>query len=226
MFGRGGGTTPEEGIAEFPYRGAAWNVHAATLWQRKAREGACMKTYQKHHFPVSDIRRLIEPGPIVLVSSRDKGAANVMTMGWHTVMEFTPSLIGCVIAGGSHSHAMIRRSRQCVINVPTADIASTVVRIGNCSGADTDKFAKFRLTAQEASEVNAPLIAECYASLECRLSDAALVDKYDFFIFEVVKAHVARSPKNPKTIHYRGDGDFMIAGTTKSYRRLFRPGMV
>jgi flavin reductase (DIM6/NTAB) family NADH-FMN oxidoreductase RutF len=160
-----------------------------------------MKTYQKRDFPLSDIRRLIEPGPIVLVSS-------------------------CVIAGGNHSHNMIRRSRECVINVPEAGIAATVVKIGNCSGADIDKFGKFRLTAQDASEVEAPLIGECYASLECKLADGALIDKYNFFIFEVVKAHVAASPKNPKTIHYRGSGDFMIAGGSKSYRRLFRPGML
>jgi flavin reductase (DIM6/NTAB) family NADH-FMN oxidoreductase RutF len=185
-----------------------------------------VKIYRKDDFPVSNIRRLLEPGPIVLVSSRYKNANNIMTMGWHTVMEFSPSLIGCIVAGGNHSFEMIRRSRMCVVNVPTADIATTVVKIGNCSGADTDKFARFRLTAEDAQEVEAPLIGECYANFECRLHDGALIDKYNFFIFEVVKAHVARAPKNPKTIHYRGDGEFMLSGGTKSFRKLFRPGML
>ena len=188
--------------------------------------GQAMKIYKKRDFPVSSIRRLLEPGPIVLVSSRYKGTANIMTLGWHTVMEFSPSLVGCVIAGGNHSHDMIRKSRQCVINVPTAGIAMTVVKIGNCSGADTDKFGKFKLTAEAAIEVDAPLIAECYANLECKLADDALIDKYDFFIFEIVKAHAATAPKNPKTIHYRGDGEFMIAGGSRSYRKQFRPGML
>ena len=54
-----------------------------------------------------------------------------------------------------------------------------------------------------------------------------MVRKYNLFVFEVVKAHVARSPSVPKTIHYRGDGQFMIAGpTTSRYRRLFRPEML
>ena len=52
---------------------------------------------RKSDLPVSQIRRYLEPGPIVLVSSRWKGKANIMTLGWHTVMEFTPSLIGCMI---------------------------------------------------------------------------------------------------------------------------------
>jgi hypothetical protein len=46
-------------------------------------------------------------------------------------------------------------------------------------------------------------------------------------VFEVVKAHVATSPKLPKTIHYRGDGEFMISGEeTRKWRKLFRPGML
>ena len=185
------------------------------------------KAFDKRDFPVHEIRRFLEPCPIVLVSSAWKGATNIMTMGWHSVMEFSPSLVGCVIAGGNHSFEMIRRSRQCVINVPTVDMAETVVRIGNCSGSNTDKFAEFRLTATPAEAVSAPLIGECYANFECRLADAALVGTYNFFIFEVVKAHVARVPNYPKTIHYRGDGTFMVSGeNTARWRRLFRSGIL
>lgn len=185
-----------------------------------------MRAFRKKDFPVWNVRRFLEPGPIVLVSSAWKGQTNVMTMGWHTVMEFTPSLVGCIIAEGNHSHDMVRRSRECVINLPTDDLARTVVGIGNCSGADVDKFEKFKLTAVPAERVKAPLIKECYASFECRLADARLVRRYNFFIFEVVKAHVAASPKVPRTIHYRGNGEFMVSGGEVSYRSLFRPGML
>lgn len=185
-----------------------------------------MKVYKKSDFPVSDIRRFLEPGPVVLVSSAYKGERNIMTMGWHMVMEFAPSLIGCLISSGNHSYELISRSRECVINVPTVELARTVVKIGNCSGVDTDKFKAFKLTAVEAERVGAPLIAQCYANLECRLADASLRDKYNFFVFEVVKAHAAASPKYPKTIHYRGDGQFMVAGRALNLRRLFRPGML
>jgi flavin reductase (DIM6/NTAB) family NADH-FMN oxidoreductase RutF len=182
-----------------------------------------MRACTKKDFPVSQIRRFLEPGPIVLVSSAWKGERNIMTMGWHTVMEFTPALVGCIIAEGNHSHDMIRRSKQCVINVPTSDMARTVVRIGNCSGADVDKFEKFKLTPLDAARVSAPLIKECYANFECKLADARLVRRYNYFIFEVVKAHVATSPKVPRTIHYRGDGAFMVSGREASYRPMFRP---
>ena len=121
---------------------------------------------------------------------------------------------------------MVSRSKQCVINVPTVDLADKVVGIGNCSGAQIDKFEKFKLTAAAADEVKAPLIAECFANLECQLVDGRLRDKYNFFIFEVVKAHAPARPKYPKTIHYRGDGMFMEAGRSLNLRRLFRPDML
>lgn len=186
-----------------------------------------MRRYKKEDFPVYNVRRFLEPGPIVLVSSAHKEQTNIMTMGWHMVMEFSPALVGCLISGANHSHDLIRDSRQCVINIPTVDIAETVVKIGNTSGRDIDKFAEFGLTPTPGTHVRAPLIAECHASFECVLSDAAWVNKYNVFVFEVVKAHVATSPKVPKTIHYRGDGEFMISGEeTRKYRRLFRPGML
>lgn len=186
-----------------------------------------MTSYTKQDFPVSDVRRFLEPGPIVLVSSAWKGQQNIMTMGWHMVMETEPSLIGCYIWTENHSFEMIRRSKQCVFNVPTVDLATKVVGIGNSSGRDIDKFAKFKLTPQPAKQVKAPLIAECYANFECRLVDASLIKKYSLFVFEVLQAHVATSPKFPKTIHYRGDGLFMIAGPTVGrYRKGFKPEML
>jgi flavin reductase (DIM6/NTAB) family NADH-FMN oxidoreductase RutF len=133
-------------------------------------------------------------------------------MGWHTVMEFSPSLIGCIISNQNHSFEMIKKSKECVINIPTQEMAKKVVGIGNCSGSEIDKFKKFELTAIPATKVDAPLIQECYASFECKISDSQLVNRYNFFIFEVFKAHVAISPKYPRTLHFRGDGVFMLSG--------------
>ena len=182
-----------------------------------------MKRYTKRDFPVSDVRRFLEPGPIVLVSSAWQGKTNIMTMGWHMIMEFVPSLVGCYIWTENHSFEMIRRSKECVINIPTVDLAQKVVGIGNSSGRDIDKFAEFALTAVPATKVGAPLIAECHANFECRLADASLINKYSLFVWEVVKAHVASRPRYPQTIHYRGDGVFMVSGVnTARYRRYFK----
>jgi flavin reductase (DIM6/NTAB) family NADH-FMN oxidoreductase RutF len=182
-----------------------------------------MKIRAKQELPVDEIRRFLEPGPIVLVSSALNGETNIMTMGWHMVMGFQPSLIGCYIWDQNHSFEMVRKSRECVINIPTEDIATAVVRIGNSSGRDIDKFAAFGLTAIPAETVGAPLIGECFANYECRLFDDSLVDTHSLFVWEVVRAQVATTPRYPRTIHYRGDGVFMVSGTnTARYRPLFK----
>jgi flavin reductase (DIM6/NTAB) family NADH-FMN oxidoreductase RutF len=161
----------------------------------------------------------LEPGPVVLVTSAWKGNTNIMTMGWHMVLEFSPSLVACCISNANHSFEMIRRSHECVINVPTTDLVNEVIGIGNCSGAEVDKFKAFGLTPAPATNVSAPLIKEYYANFECRLANSSLVSKYDLFIWEVLKAHVASSPKYPETVHYRGQGVFMISGPSISLRK-------
>jgi len=183
-----------------------------------------VKNFKKKDFPVSDMRRLIEPGPIVLVSSHWKGKSNIMTMGWHMVMEY--ATIGCFIWDQNYSREMIRKSKECVINVPTYDIIRKVIAIGNSTGDEIDKFEEFGLTPQKASKVKAPLIKECYANFECRLVDTSLIRKYSLFVFDVVKAHAAVSPRFPRTIHYRGEGRFMVSGKEVNYARYFEPEML
>lgn len=189
--------------------------------QRSRAIGKRLSTPRKRDFPVSEARRYLEPGPIVLVSSHWQGRHNIMTMGWHCILEFGPSLFGCMISAGNHSFDMIRKSGECVINLPTTALTDIVCRIGNCSGSSVDKFAAFGLTASPAEQVSAPLIDQCHAAFECRLHDDVLVDKYNYFIFEIVKAHVAARPAHPETLHYTGDGVFMVAGKVISRRSLF-----
>jgi flavin reductase (DIM6/NTAB) family NADH-FMN oxidoreductase RutF len=172
----------------------------------------CMKNYKKNKYPVTDVRKFLEPTPTVLVTSAYKKEKNIMTMGWYTIMEFSPSLIGCVISSGNHSFNLIRKSKECVINIPTLELMNTVVAIGNCSGSEIDKFEKFDMAVQDGKFVKAPLLKNCYASFECRLYDNKLVKDYNFFIFEIVRAHVASKPKYPKTIQYRGDSHFIESG--------------
>lgn len=185
-----------------------------------------VKHYRQYRFPVEDVRRFLEPGPVVLLSSAWRGERDVMTLGWHMVMGFSPSLWACYLWSENHSFELARRSRECVVNLPTVDLVDTVVRIGNSSGRDIDKFDAFGLTPRTAEQVGAPRIAECWASFECRLHDAGQVKRHNLFIWEVVRAHVAHRPRIPRTLHYRGDGRFMCSGPDISRRRLFLPEML
>ncbi|MGP8051098.1 MAG: flavin reductase family protein [Desulfobaccales bacterium] len=157
---------------------------------------------------------LIEPGPVVLVTTAQAGRANVMTMSWHMVMDFVPPRIGCIIGPWDYSFTALSATRECVIAIPTVDLASQVVDIGNCSGREVDKFKAFGLTPLPAQEVAAPLLAECLANLECRVADASLVSKYNLFILEAVKVWIDPQRRERRTIHANGDGTFVVDGRT------------
>ena len=167
---------------------------------------------KREALPLSDAYQLLEPGPVVLLTTAHKGRRNVMTMSWHTMMEFEPPLVGFVMSNANDSFALLKASKECVINIPTVDIARQVVGVGNSHGNQVDKFAAFGLTAKPAAQVQAPLIAECYANLECKVVDTRLANQYNFFILEVVKGWIDTSVKNPQTLHHRGNGVFMVAG--------------
>jgi len=168
----------------------------------------------KRSLPLAKAYGLLEPGPVVLVTTARNGVPNVMTMSWHMMMEFEPPLVGCIISNRSYSFGLLKATRECVINIPTVEIADKVVGCGNTSGETTDKFEKFGLTPKPASLVGAPLIAECYANLECRIADTGMVNKYCMFVLEVVKAWIDPAVKHPRTIHHHGYGNFAVDGET------------
>lgn len=169
-------------------------------------------TSAKRSLPLGRVYRLLEPGPVVLLTTASGGRRDVMTMSWHTMLEFEPPLVGCVVSDRNFSYGLLAESGECAINIPTAALAKQVVGVGNRTGRRSDKFAAFGLTAVAASRVTAPLVAECFANLECRVVDTTLVERYGLFVLEVVKAWIDPAVKQPQTLHHRGMGLFMTAG--------------
>lgn len=166
------------------------------------------------NLPLARVYQLLEPGPVVLLTTAAKGRSNVMTMSWHMMVEFTPPLVACVVSPADHSFRALRATKECVIAVPAVALAPKVVGIGNCSGRDVDKFERFGLTPVPARMVAPPLVAECFANLECRVADTRLVNAYSLFVLEVVKAWTDPAQKEPRTIHHQGYGRFAVDGET------------
>jgi len=161
---------------------------------------------------------LIEPGPVVLVTTFDGKKNNVMTISWTMVVDFTP-VFAITTGEWNHSFAALRKTRECVIAIPAVDMLDRVVQIGTCSGADTDKFAKFGLTAAKGKFVKAPLIRECLANIECKVVD--MVRKHDIVVLQGVAAYADIARKERRTVHAVGDGTFVVDG-----RKLDRRAMM
>jgi len=162
--------------------------------------------------PLSKVYQLLEPGPVVLLTTAHKGCANVMAMSWHMMVEFEPPLVACVVSDANYSFAALRATKECVIAIPALALAPKVVEVGNCSGRNVEKFEAFGLTRVPAERVSPPLVAECFANLECQVCDTRLVNRYNLFVLEVLKAWSDPTQKNPKTIHHHGHGRFAVDG--------------
>ncbi len=160
---------------------------------------------------------LLEPGPVVLVTTRDGQKNNIMTISWTMVMDFTP-LFAITTGAWNHSFAALRKHKQCVIAIPTVDMLDKVVGIGTCSGADTDKFARFKLTPVPGKFVAAPLIKECLANIECKVID--IIKKHNIVVLEAVAAYMDTARKEKRTLHSVGDGTFIVDGRKIDKKKL------
>jgi flavin reductase (DIM6/NTAB) family NADH-FMN oxidoreductase RutF len=152
---------------------------------------------------------LIESGPVVLVTTHDEQKDNIMTISWTMVMDFTP-VFAITTGEWNHSFAALQKNRECVIAIPTVDMLDKVVGIGTCSGKDTDKFAKFKLTPMQGKVVRSPLIKECLANIECKVID--IIEKHNIVVLEAVAAYIDTTRKEKRTVHAVGDGMFIVDG--------------
>jgi len=152
---------------------------------------------------------LVEPGPVVLVTTHDGDRANIMTVSWTMVLDFTPTF-AITTGEWNYSFRALRKHRECVVAIPTVDLLDTVIGIGTCSGKDTDKFARFKLTALPSRLIKPPLIKECLANIECRVVD--IVKRHDIVVLQAVAACIDASRKERRTVHAAGDGTFIVDG--------------
>ncbi|MDO8932914.1 MAG: flavin reductase family protein [Rhodocyclaceae bacterium] len=160
---------------------------------------------------------LMESGPVVLVTTHDGQKDNIMTISWTMVVDFTP-VFAITTGEWNHSFAALRKKKECVIAIPTVDMLDKVVGIGTCSGADTDKFARFKLTPVPGKFVAAPLIEECLANMECKVID--IVKKHNIVVLEAVAAYVDTARKEKRTLHAVGDGTFIVDGRKIDRRKM------
>jgi len=170
-----------------------------------------------HQLALSKAFTLIEPGPVTLVTTRDGQKDNIMTISWTMVMDFTP-VFAIVTGDWNHSFEALRKHRECVIAIPTVDMLDKVVGIGTCSGADIDKFAKFKLTPLQGKVVRPPLIKECLANIECKVID--IVERHNIVVLKGVAAYMDTARKEKRTLHAVGDGTFIVDGRKFDRRKM------
>nr|WP_320051147.1 flavin reductase family protein [uncultured Desulfuromonas sp.] len=162
---------------------------------------------------------LLEPGPVVLVTTHDGNKSNIMTISWTMVMDFTPSF-ALTTGPWNYSYTALTQTRECVIAIPTIDLLDQIVGIGTCSGSTTDKFTAFDLTPLQAEHVKAPLIKECLANIECRITE--VIENQHIVVLEGLEAWFDEQRKETRTLHAVGDGTFIVDGQKLDRRDMMR----
>ncbi len=133
------------------------------------------------------------------------------------MVDFTP-IFAITTGPWNYSFAALRKTKECVISIPTVDLLDKVVGVGTCSGADTDKFERFMLTPVKGKHVQAPLIKECLANIECKVVD--IVKKHNIVVLEGIAAYFDSSRKEKRTVHAVGDGTFIVDGSKLNRKKM------
>ncbi|HVX31137.1 MAG TPA: flavin reductase family protein [Nitrolancea sp.] len=168
--------------------------------------------------------RLLQPAPLALLTSIHRGQPNVMTLAWHMPLGTNPMLIGVAIHPARLSHEFVSRGEHFALNIPTSELLSAVHRCGIESGRDVDKFERACLTPNDAVEIDAPLIDECMAHIECGVVQRLTFSDHDLFIGQVLAASADEDlftdrwvpQPDAELLHHLGADEYAIMGA--SYR--------
>ena len=135
---------------------------------------------------VTEAHRLLNGGPVALVTTRWRKQTDVMPAIWTTPLAHKPPLIGVVAHPSRHTHEMIRFSEQFALNFPARDLMNHAQYFGVVSGREVEKLDLSKLPTFRASKVDAPLIEGCIAHIECGLEDALRLGDHTLFVGRVL----------------------------------------
>ena len=137
---------------------------------------------------------MIYPLPAAMVSCGDEPANwNIITVAWTGTICSDPPMCYVSIRPNRHSHALIERTGEFVINLTTGDLAFATDWCGVKSGRDCNKFSQMHLTPEPAQLVSAPLIKESPLSIECRVCEVKRLGSHDMFVANVVAVDAEES---------------------------------
>ena len=137
---------------------------------------------------------ILLPRPVVVATCvDDKGQPNGITLGWCTPVSHKPLVVAIAISPKRYSHDLIANAGEFVVNFPGIELAEEVNWMGRKSGKKHNKFTVTGLTLSPAKEVNAPVINECYAHLECKVINQVVSGDHTTFFGEVIHAEVAKN---------------------------------
>jgi len=142
----------------------------------------------KHEIPIAQANRLLAPRVTCLLTTQYRGQVNVMAISWACPVSIEPPLIVMAIHPSCYTHDMLKRSQECVLNIPGRPLAEQTVRCGTLSGANTDKIQVTGMVLQSGRRVEVPWLDACLAHLECGIVEVLMPGDHSLFVAEILGA--------------------------------------
>ena len=133
---------------------------------------------------------LLAPLPVVMASlGESPDEYNIITIAWTGIINSEPPMTYLSVRKSRHSHPILVKTKEYVINLPSEDLAFAADFCGVKSGKDINKFQEQKLTPIPAEIVKAPMIKECPINIECKVVDIISYPSHDMFVSEILKIH-------------------------------------
>ena len=133
---------------------------------------------------------LLAPLPAVMVSCGSMEKPNVLTVAWTGIINTQPPKTYISLRKSRYSYDLIKENGSFVINLVPSTLVKACDFCGVRSGRELDKFAQCNLTAEKSFTVDAPSIAECPLSLECRVSEIIELGTHDMLLADILSVSV------------------------------------
>lgn len=133
---------------------------------------------------------LLAPLPCVMVSCSDGKEDNIITIEWTGIINTDPPMTYISVRPERHSYAMIKKSKEFVINLVGKDLVYAMDYCGCRTGAKENKFETMHLTKTPAEKVSCPMIEESPINLECKVTGVKKLGSHDMFMAEIVDVHI------------------------------------
>jgi flavin reductase (DIM6/NTAB) family NADH-FMN oxidoreductase RutF len=170
-----------------------------------------------------DARRLLVPGPLVLITTAWRGLHDVMPCAWSMPLSANPPFVGVAVHPSRHTHDMMRFSEEFALNIPGPRLVNHVQYFGTISGRTVDKIDAAKLPTFNARRVDAKLLDGCVAWIECGVEDILRIGDHSLFVGRVLAVSAddeayaeaemmwaLRGEERP--LHYLGGASYAVLG--------------
>jgi len=178
---------------------------------------------EHREIPLNEAYRLINTGPVVIVSSVSKDKKyNTAPIAWASPARKEPTQVLICVGKRHKTFFNISETKVFSAGIPNINQVEIIKAAGSVSGNDTDKFLELNIKTVPSQKIDCIVPAGMIGNIECKVVDVFETDLVAMFLGEAVYASADPAAYNGerilselpagKTVHHLGNKLFMTLG--------------